>query len=429
MHEGWKTYKLEELTSLLGDGLHGTPKYTENGDYAFINGNNLINGKIVIKPDTKRVNHEQYLKYKKNLTDRTLLVSINGTIGNVAIYRGEQIMLGKSACYFNVKENVDKEFIKQVISSNYFLNYLEANFTGSVIKNVSLKSMREFPINLPPLQEQKAIASILSALDDKIELNLQMNKTLEDMAMALYKHWFVDFGPFQNGEFVDSELGMIPKGWEVKRLDSLVSFSNGYAFKSKQLLKNEEEDCLHVFKMGHIKKGGGLKPDGTKSWVRKSDCIGLSKYILKVGDILMSMTDMKDNMTILGHTALMNENEKYIVNQRVGLLRIKNNIKVGYPFIFILTNSYDYIERLRSQANSGVQVNLSTDAIKSSLVVTPTRDINEKFQNIALPYFEQINQNAIENQTLTTLRDTLLPKLISGEVRVKDIEQTIAQML
>ena len=91
----------------------------------------------------------------------------------------------------------------------------------------------------------------------------------------------------------------------------------------------------------------------------------------------------------------------------------------------MLTNSFDYIERLRSQANSGVQVNLSTNAIKSSQVITPTKEINEEFHKLTLPLFEQINQNAIENQTLTKLRDTLLPKLISGEVRVKDIASRI----
>ena len=235
MPQNWKTYKLEELTTLLGDGLHGTPKYSDDGGYHFINGNNLIDGHIVIKKDTKKVTEDEFQKYKKDLTNRTLLVSINGTIGKIAYYNGEKVMLGKSACYFNVKPDVDKVFIKQVISSKYFLDYLNSNFTGSVIKNVSLKSMREFPINLPPLQEQKSIASILSALDDKIELNLQTNQTLEEMAMALYKHWFVDFGPFQNGNFIDSELGSIPEGWEVKPIGDLVETVGGGTPKTKML--------------------------------------------------------------------------------------------------------------------------------------------------------------------------------------------------
>jgi type I restriction enzyme S subunit len=138
---------------------------------------------------------------------------------------------------------------------------------------------------------------------------------------------------------------------------------------------------------------------------------------------------MKDNMTILGHTALMNENEKYIVNQRVGLLRVNNSKNIGYPFIYLLTNSKDYIDSLRSQANSGVQVNLSTNAIKSSKVITPPSDVNLRFNIACLPLFEKINETSKENQTLTQFRDTLLPKLISGEVRLKEFEQEISAAL
>ena len=329
----------------------------------------------------------------------------------------------------NDENLITQNYLYQLVKTQEFTDKATETSSGTKMPRADWNSLKKLDYKLPPLPEQRAIASILSALDDKIELNLQMNKTLEDMAMALYKHWFVDFGPFQNGKFVDSELGEIPEGWEVKRLDEIIDFSNGYAFKSKELLKVEEEDCFHIFKMGHILKGGGLKANGTKSWIKKSKCEKLEKYILKVGDILMSMTDMKDNMTILGHTALMNEDQKFIVNQRVGLLRVNNKIGIGYPFVFLLTNSTDFIERLRSQANSGVQVNLSTGAIKSATLVAPTKSINKEFHEMVKPFYERINQNAIENQTLTKTRDTLLPKLISGAVRVKDIEKIIAPMI
>jgi len=406
MPENWKTYKLGEVAQLKR-GYDLPSSLRKKGKYQIISSAGVT---------------DTHLEYK--VEGPGVITGRYGTIGKVFYTESNFWPLNTSLYVKDFKGNSQK-FVYYLLHTIDWQSYS----TKSAVPGIDRNEVHQVKISIPPLKEQYAIASILSAIDDKIDLNLQMNKTLEEMAMALYKHWFVDFGPFQKGEFIDSELGMIPQGWEVKRLDSLVSFSNGYAFKSKQLLKNEEEDCLHVFKMGHIKKGGGLKPDGTKSWVKKSECLRLDKYILKTGDILMSMTDMKDNMTILGHTALMNENEKYIVNQRVGLLRIKNKVKVGYPFIYILTNSFDYIERLRSQANSGVQVNLSTDAIKSSKVVTPEIAVNEEFNNITFPLFEQINQNAIENQTLTTLRDTLIPKLISGEVRVKDTKKLITAAL
>ncbi len=156
--------ELRELTTILGDGLHGTPKYTIEGDYYFINGNNLNDGKIEFKENTKRVNIDEYNKHKKNLTNRTVLVSINGTLANIAFYDGEKIILGKSACYFNLKESVDKGFVKYVLSSRYFIDYAHREATGATIKNVSLKSMREFKVPLPSLKEQQTIVRQLDAL-------------------------------------------------------------------------------------------------------------------------------------------------------------------------------------------------------------------------------------------------------------------------
>lgn len=162
--EGWEEKTLKELTTHLGDGLHGTPKYTIDGDYHFINGNNLKDGVIEFKSSTKKVSIEEFNQHKKNLTDRTILVSINGTLGNIAFYNNEKIILGKSACYFNMKENVDKNYIKYVLSSPYFLTYAHKEATGATIKNVSLKTMREFIVPLPPIQEQQTIVQKLDAL-------------------------------------------------------------------------------------------------------------------------------------------------------------------------------------------------------------------------------------------------------------------------
>ncbi len=160
----WEEKELRDITTLLGDGLHGTPKYTDDGDFYFINGNNLSDGLIEYKENTKRVNLDEFNKHKKNLNDRTILVSINGTLGNIAFYNGEKVILGKSACYFNLKDSVDKSFVKYVLSSPYFIKYAHREATGATIKNVSLKSMREFKVPLPSLTEQQTIVRQLDAL-------------------------------------------------------------------------------------------------------------------------------------------------------------------------------------------------------------------------------------------------------------------------
>ena len=157
--ENWQWCKLENIVKILGDGIHGTPDYDDKGEYYFINGNNLNNGQIVFKENTKKVNYEEYLKHKKDLNESTVLVSINGTIGNVAFYNDEKVMLGKSACYFNLFENIFKEYIKLLIETDYFMKYALNSATGTTIKNVSLKAMKNWLIPIPPFNEQIKIVN------------------------------------------------------------------------------------------------------------------------------------------------------------------------------------------------------------------------------------------------------------------------------
>ena len=192
--EDWEVKDIQHVVTKLGDGLHGTPKYDESGTYYFVNGNNLANGKIKVNKDTKKCSKEEFEKYKKELTNRTILVSINGTLGNIAIYNDEKIILGKSACYLTVKDEYNLQFIKYVLRNTAFQNHIQNNATGTTIKNVSLKQMREYKFGIPMnAKEQFLISKILADLDFKIELNQQMNKTLEAIGQVIFKHLFVYF--------------------------------------------------------------------------------------------------------------------------------------------------------------------------------------------------------------------------------------------
>ena len=162
--ESWKWVRLSEIISVLGDGIHGTPVFDEMGEYYFVNGNNLAKGHIVFKADTKKVSFDEYEKYKKPLDENTILISINGTIGNYAFYAGEPIILGKSACYFSVLTGVDKEYVRHLINTKFFMDYAVKEATQTTIKNVSLKAMRMLPVPLPPLAEQKRIVARLEEI-------------------------------------------------------------------------------------------------------------------------------------------------------------------------------------------------------------------------------------------------------------------------
>lgn len=187
--KGWEVKKLSELSSKIGDGLHGTPSYVENSGYYFVNGNNLEKGSIVYNKKTKQVSKEEYDKYYIEFGKQTIFVSINGTIGKLAYYRGEQIILGKSACYINLKENVNKVFIYSILSSDYFKKYTMGEKTGSTISNVSLKSIRFFPVPLPPLSLQQQFAARISAIEqmkEKVAASIAEVQTLLAATMDKY---------------------------------------------------------------------------------------------------------------------------------------------------------------------------------------------------------------------------------------------------
>ena len=164
----WCWSRLVTIVSILGDGIHGTPIYTSNGDVAFINGNNLSDGKIIIKSDTKRVSADEACKHLRYLCDKSVLVSINGTIGNIAFYNNEKVILGKSACYFNLLTGIQKEFIKVLLETDYFLKYALKVATGTTIKNVPLSGMRNLLVPIPPKEEQVRIVKYYEIIKKQI---------------------------------------------------------------------------------------------------------------------------------------------------------------------------------------------------------------------------------------------------------------------
>ena len=246
--------KLEDITSVIGDGLHGTPQYNPNGAYYFVNGNNLSNRQIIIKNNTKRVSEEEYIKYKKPLNEHTILVSINGTIGNIGTYSNEQIILGKSACYFNITPFLVKEYMCHVIESNYFQKYALLSATGSTIKNVPLKAINEFYVPIPPVSEQKRIVSeidYLLAFINKVE---EGRENLQNIVQSA-KSKILDLAihgklvPQDPNDEPASELlkrinpkaeitcdtpqyGKLPKGWCLCKISSVVDIVNGKSQKN-----------------------------------------------------------------------------------------------------------------------------------------------------------------------------------------------------
>ena len=413
----WQEVKLQDCISKVIDNRGKNPSaYYSFAEYPVID-NFLIKNELHpnLKLVERYIDNQTYKNFLRGYTypGMVIMTLVGNGIGNVSTIENDKCVIIQNTIGFAVNNHVLYDLFLYYLCL-YKQEEIKKFDRGSGQPSIKKTDLLNMSITLPPLDVQKKIAGVLGALDDKIELNNKINQNLEAQAQALFKSWFVDFEPFG---------GQMPSDWKIGKLDDIVDFYNGYPFKSNELLdQNAEGRCLHVFKQGHIKRGGGFNSDSTKSYFPKEKTKDKEKYILKKGDILMAMTDMKGNVAILGNTALMGTSDKFIVNQRVGLLRCKNIYGISYPYIFLLTNSTDFLHDLRNRANSGVQVNLSSQEIKNSELLIPDTKTNTVFNTVSKTFFEKIFENEKENIRLAELRDTLLPKLMSGEINVNDVK-------
>lgn len=387
--------KLEDITDKIGDGIHGTPEYDDNGEFYFVNGNNLVDGDIVFKNDTKRINEEQYLKHKRDLNENTLLVSINGTLGNVAKYNNEKIILGKSACYINVKDEYNVDYVYFVFESPEFKKYLQYGANGTTIKNVPLSAIRNYEISIPSKENQDKIVKILKSIEDKIKLNNKINNNLEEQLRLFFEKKILKQLTDENTykcslydqfDVIDNR-GKTPPLVEYSKypiIDVKVLSGKERVINYSNCLKYVDEDTYNTFfRSGHPKIYDTL--------------------LSTVG----SLAELKIYLENIGTIA-----------QNVVALRSKND----FPLFM-----YQYILSLRQKLTSydigSVQPSIKvTQFMKEMIRIPNDKELIYKFEQLAKSNTLKMKNFMMENRYLEQLRDTLLPKLMNGEIDLDNIE-------
>ena len=216
--EDWEVKKLIDISTEIGDGIHATPKYVGMSNYFFVNGNNLVNKEILIYEDTKCVSEKEYNLLKKKLSSKSILMSINGTIGNLAFYNNENIVLGKSAAYINLKDESEKIFVYYILQHSSVKNFYDNELTGTTIRNLSLKTIRETPIVSPTTKaEQAAIATALSDVDALISA----------LDKLIAKKRLIKQGAMQELLSGKKRLAGFSGDWEVKKLGDIADIYTG----------------------------------------------------------------------------------------------------------------------------------------------------------------------------------------------------------
>ena len=306
----------------------------------------------------------------------------------------------------NINPKIDKHFLYWTMRTYKYQRYIVNHCSGGTVKHTSPNNIGSYIFKAPSLEKQKDIASILDNIETKIELNRRINDNLEQQAQALFKAWFVDFEPFKDGKFLDSELGRIPEGWKVGHFTDIVKVSGGGTPKTNNPLfwngsipfftPKDASDIVftyetekHITDLGVSNCNSPIYPAYTVFITARGT----------IGKIRMAGTPMAMNQSCYA------------------LLTTKEKLE---PYIYLL--SLRLVNIMRKKANGAVFEAITTKDFEENIVIPPN-EILTCFTKLVNPLFSQIHHNGLENQNIVTLRDTLLPQLMSGELRINTITE------
>lgn len=404
----WKEVRLGDVCEIYGRiGFRG---YTTNDlvdtpkeGAISLSPKNIINGELNLDQCT-------YIKWDKYYESPEIMINPNeiiitktgSSVGRTTFVRrvdhpmtlNPQLVVLK-----NISENA--EFLSYYIKSALFQSVLKSIVVGSAIPTLSQKNLANLKINVPKeVDDQRRIASILSSLDRKIELNNKINADLEEMAQAIFKNWFVDFEPFKDGKFVDSELGMIPEGWKVGTLGDITKN------KSAKVKERNDVKVLSPVTTGELV----LSEEYFTKQVFSSS---IAKYkIVNKGDF--AYNPARVNIGSLGRN-------EFDFDGCVSPVYVVFSVLDGYENYFDLFRKTDFFkDSVASLAIGGVRQSLSYDDLSSIEVIIPSENAVEEFNNLYNQMKKTIKASKLESSRLSLLRDTLLPRLMSGEIEVPE---------
>ena len=378
----------------------------------------------------------------------------NGPIGwhDHALCENNGVIIGRKGAYRGVHYSADPFFVidtafylKPKVNMNtrwayYTLLTQDINGmdSGSAIPSTSRDEFYNLPVSVPPLSEQHAIAHILGTLDDKIELNRCMNETLEAMVRAIFKDWFVDFGPVRakmGGQDPRLALeiydlfpcklddGGKPVGWKKLCLGKLVTLTKGCSYKSVEITNSDTA----LVTLKSFKRGGGYREDGLKPYIGKYR----PEQVVEPGEIVMALTDVTQSADVIGRPAIVPEDGRFttlVASLDVGIVRLRSN-RVGKSFVSELLRTERFRNHTYAYCTGTTVLHLSKEALPTFETPIPPLELVRAFENIVKPISDCVASRCQEIRVLEQTRDTLLPKLISGEIRPREAKKVVEALV
>lgn len=338
---------------------------------------------------------------------------------NIAQVANGKFWVNNHAHILSVKENFNTYYLLNK------LNYMDISgyLTGTVQPKLSRRNLEQIRLNLPDKNTQDKIGNFILKLSNKLQVNQKIIANLEELSQTLFKRWFVDFefpnedgNPYKSsgGEMIDSELGEIPRGWEVNELGTYVDIIKGLSYKGAFLDKeHERSDSFPLLSISNFNFIAGFKGNKTKYYFGDYK----ERHLVNSGDILIAATDLTQDRKILGAPAIVPNLNKTMIFS-LDVFKITETTIPKYVLYFLL-QSAKYREFVEGSATGTTVIRIAKNIILKVPIVID-KDISLNFDNLIKPYMEKIEHLSQENKKLTELRDTLLPKLMSGEIEIPD---------
>jgi type I restriction enzyme, S subunit len=395
----WDTGKLEDVCELITDGSHFSPKEDSQGTMIIATVKDMLYDEFNFERCKKisKKSFEELVRTGCSPQNQDILVSKDGAncLDIIFVYdSSKKIVLLSSIAILRIKNNHNPWFFRYYLLYSKTQEIMKNGFvSGSAIPRVILKNFKNVPIVIPPIETQDQIANTFQTLDQKIKNLQNQNRTLEQMAQAIFKSWFVDFDGVT--EFEDSELGKIPKGWEIKKLIDKILVTYGFPFKSKLFNLKQGTPVIRIRNLDH-----SFSDTLTTEVCEK-------KYHIFSGDILLGMDGEFNTSAWLG--------EESLLNQRVCKLSTKNKTISNLLIMFLVKQKFKEYE----QKISGTTViHLSKQDVEELKIIFPSNEFLKKYNNLSELILQKLIKNKKSIFSLTKTRDILLPKLMSGEIRV-----------
>lgn len=406
----WKEVRLGDVCEIITGFPFPGKKYSKEG-IRVVRGDNVTIGNLRWDTEKDKRWNEPFDKTEYySLQANDIVIGMDGSrVGkNKARIKKEDLplLLAQRVACVRHNELAEQDYLYYNIFSKKFIDYVNSIHTGSAIPHISQKQIEDYKILLPDLETQRRIASILSSLDRKIELNNKINADLEEMAQAIFKNWFVDFEPFKDGKFVDSELGMIPEGWKVGRLDEIADVVGG-STPSKAKPEYYTQKGIAWLTPKDLSNHPAVYTSRGVIDITEEGYNSTSTKLMPKGTILFTSRAPIGYISIAQNDICTNQGFKSLVPKKAGTCFL-------YCFLKYVT------PEIENKSTGSTFKEASGSLMKSLQVIMPEQKVFEDFETIVSPLFARIESLEKENSRLSLLRDTLLPRLMSGEIEVPE---------